>query len=143
MVEVFVFDKQICTTWNDGRAMIGMQDSARTRAIMAPNRRASDPRWGAIGLNESWRFVPVGGPTLFKRVELYDTSGNLIVTGDTSTIDAANLKVNFNNICPTLQAVGVTTYIVKTVYQQFNNPAGEVTSTDTIRVTRNEALNAA
>ena len=142
MVEVFVFDKQICTGWNDGRAMIGMQDSARTRAIMAPGRRASDPRWGSVGMNESWRFVPVGGPTLFKRVELYDTAGTLIVTGDTSSLDIANLRVKFNNICPSIQRVGVTTYIVKTVYAQYNDPSLEVTSTDTIRVTRNAALNA-
>jgi gliding motility-associated-like protein len=142
MVEVFVFDKQICPGWNDGRAMIGMQDFDRTRGIMAPGRRASDPRWGTPGMNESWRFVPVGGPTLFKRVELYDTSGNLIVTGDTSSIDVANLRVNFNNVCPSIQRVGITTYIVKTVYTQFNNPAGEFVSTDTIRVTRTAALNA-
>jgi gliding motility-associated-like protein len=141
VIEVFVFGKQICPGWNDGRAMIGIQNFDRNSAVMAPGRRASDPRWGTPGMNESWRFVPVGGTTLFKRVELYDTTGNLVATGDTSSVDAANLRVNFDSICPSTQTVGVTTYIVKTFYAQFNNAVGEFVSTDTIRVTRNAALN--
>ncbi len=142
VVEVFVFGKQICTTWNDGRAMIGMQDTSRTRAIMAPNRRASDPRWGSVGMNESWRFVPISGATLFKRAELYDTSGTLLSTADTSSVDVANLRLNFPSVCPANQAVGVTPYIVKTYYRKYNDPNGEFVSTDTIRVTRTAALNA-
>lgn len=43
IVEVTVFSKQICTSWQAGKAMIGMQDFNRTQSIMAPNRRASDP----------------------------------------------------------------------------------------------------
>jgi len=142
VVEVFVFGKQICTTWNDGRAMIGMQDTSRTRAIMAPGRRASDPRWGTAGMNESWRFVPVAGPTLFKRAELYDTSGTLLSTADTSSVDVANLRLNFPSVCPATQAVGVTIYVVKSFYRKYDDPNGEFVSTDTIRVTRTAALNA-
>jgi gliding motility-associated-like protein len=140
MVEIFLFDKQVCTAWNRGRAIIGLQDSSRTRAIMAPGRQASDTSWGKIGMNESWRFTPVTGPTLFKKVELYDTEGNLLATGDTSSINTANFRVRFD-VCPAYQKPGTTTYIVKTIYQHFNNPTKEVTATDTMRVSRTSVFN--
>lgn len=95
MVEVFIFDMQNCLSWNEGRSMVGMQDFTRTRSIKWHlGKPATDAPWGRIGMNESWRFVPIGGPTLFKRVELFDTSGNFLATGDTSFLDSASLKVN-------------------------------------------------
>ncbi len=142
IIEVFVFDKQNCLGWNQGRAMIGLQNYNRDQAIMAPGRKASDAPWGQIGLNESWRFVPASGPSLFKRVELYDTSGNLLATGDTSSINASKFRVNFNNVCPATVTAGVTTYIIKSVYAQFNNPAVEIFGIDTFRVTRGTQLSA-
>lgn len=145
IVEVFVFDKEICTSWNNGKAMIGMQNFARNQGIMAPGRRASDPAWGSVGMNESWRFVPATGASLLKRVELYDTLGNLIANGDTSSINLTNLRASFDSICPPPALPGVTTpliYIVKTVYQKFDDPNAEVTGTDTIRVYRPVSLDA-
>jgi gliding motility-associated-like protein len=141
VIEVFVFDKQICTGWNEGRAMIGLQNYARDQAIMAPGRKASDAPWGAPNMNESWRFVPSSGPTLFKRVELYDMSGNLVATGDTTSINNVNLGVTFNNVCPPAGAGSVIKYMVKSVYAQFDNPAAEVFGIDTIVVNRNAGFN--
>jgi len=64
IIEVTIFSKQICFAWQGGKAMIGMQDFNRTNSIMVPNRRALDPAWGSIGMNESCRFVPSRGPSL-------------------------------------------------------------------------------
>lgn len=136
IVEVFIYEMQNCLTWNEGRAMVGMQDMTRTQAIMAPGRKASDAPWGALNMNESWRFVPSAGPTLFKKVELFDLNGNLIAVGDTSSINASTLAVNFNNICSSQAAGGTTTYVVKSTYTQFGNPNAEEYGTDTINVTR-------
>ena len=62
VVEVFITSKQICTGWNNGKTMIGMQNYNRNQAIMAPGRKISDPAWGTVTMNESWRFVPAAGP---------------------------------------------------------------------------------
>lgn len=135
VVEVFIFDIQNCPTWNQGRAMVGMQDFNRTRAIMAPGRAATDNSWGRIGMNESWRFVPIGGPTLFKRVELFDTSGNFLATGDTSFLDSASLKVNFRNLCALNRLpAGLNTLIIRSTYKKFDDPTSEEVGADTIRI---------
>lgn len=135
VVEVFIFDMQNCLSWNEGRAMVGMQDYSRTRAIMAPGRRASDAPWGRRGMNESWRFVPIGGPTLFKRVELFDTSGNFLATGDTTFLDSASLKVNFRNLCSLNRLpAGLNTLLIRATYQKFDDPTAEEVGADTIQV---------
>ncbi|MEO6404904.1 MAG: gliding motility-associated C-terminal domain-containing protein [Ferruginibacter sp.] len=136
VVEVFVNSVQQCAAWNQGRSMIGMQDFNRSTGIMAPGRAASSPPWGTVNMNESWRFIPAAGPTLYRKVELYDLSGNLVATGDTTSIGNNTFEVNFQNICPS----GTTTYVIKSTYQQFNSPGQFVYGTDTIRVVRSNSI---
>lgn len=131
LVEVHIFDKEICTSWNEGRAMVGMQNFDQDNGIMAPGRAASDDPWGAIGMNESWRFTPSDGPSLFKRVELYNSAGVLVSTGDTSSAANNNLAVNFPNVC-----IPAGVYVVKSTYKNINDPLTEVYGYDTINVIR-------
>jgi len=134
IIEVAIFSKQICTGWNEGRAMIGIQDHTRTQGMMAPNRRATDPPWGSIGMNESWRFIPNSGPTLFKRVELLDAGGTILSTGTTVPAGPGQLEASFPAICPPLGAV--TPYIIRSVYAKIDDPLTEIYGLDTIRVSR-------
>jgi len=138
IVEVFIYSKQICMGWNQGRAMVGMQNFARNQAVLVNGRRATDPPWGTIGMNETWRFVPAGGPSLFKRVELYNLGGALLSTGTTTTAPNGNLDASFPNVC---SPVGITSYVVKSVYQKNDDPATEVFGLDTIRVNVNNVSN--
>ena len=137
IAEVFITSKQICTQWNNGKAMVGMQNYNRDAAIMAPGRKVSDPAWGSINMNESWRFTPAAGPTLYRKVELFDLAGTLVSTGDTLSIGNNTFEVSFPNVCPTT----TTTYVIKSTYQDISNPAGFVYGTDTIRVVRPNAIN--
>lgn len=135
IIEVTLFSKQICPTWNGGRAIVGIQDWSMTKGMMAPGRAAfANPPWGAVGMNESWRFVPDGGASLFKRVELYDNAGTLIMPGSISSLGNGRLEATFPNFCPA--AGGTNTYIIKSVYQKIDDPAVEIFGTDTVRVTR-------
>lgn len=139
IVEVTIFDKQICAGWNQGRAMVGMQDFNRTTGIMVPGRQATDPPWGSIGMNESWRFTPAGGTSLFKRVELYDISlTTLIATGTTTPLPTGCLEASFSNICA--PAGAVTSYIVKSVYEKIDDPTVEIFGLDTVRINRANPL---
>lgn len=137
VVEVDIVDKQICTTWNDGRAMVGMQDFTQTKAIMAPGRKASDPQWRGIGMNEVWRFVPKDGPTLYRKVELLDNAGALLATGDTTRIDANTFEASFPNVCP---PAGASVVVLKITYQKIDDPTQTIYALDTIRVNRTAAL---
>jgi len=137
IVEVFVQSKQICNSWNSGKAIIGMQDITRTKWIMAPNRAASSPPWGTVDMNESWRLTPTGGASLFKRVELFDLNGNLITTGTTTNLGNDILEASFPNVCPTTSPA---TYIVKSTYQKIDDPTVDIYGTDTVTVSRDNSL---
>ncbi|HMU47816.1 MAG TPA: gliding motility-associated C-terminal domain-containing protein [Chitinophagaceae bacterium] len=135
IVEVTIFSKQICIGWNSGRAIVGIQDFNRTQGMMAPGRAAlANPPWGTVGMNESWRFVPNSGPSLFKRVELYDLSGTLISTGTTTNLGNGRLEASFPNVCPS--SGGTTTYIVRSVYEKIDDPTVEIFGNDTVNVIR-------
>ncbi len=138
VIEVFVQSAQICPGWNSGRKMIGLQNANQNKGIMAPGRTATGPNWGTVNMNESWRFVPAVGPTLYRGVELYDLNGNLVAVGDTVNVGNNTFEVSFPNVCPS----GNTTYIVKSKYAQFNNPNLFVYGTDTVNVLSNNPLSA-
>jgi gliding motility-associated-like protein len=138
IIEVLVFGKQVCSGWNDGRSMIGIQNFAKNQALMVNGRRATDAPWGTPGMNEAYRFVPAAGVSLFKRVELYDISGNLLTTGTVANLANGQLEASFPNVCP---PVGLTTpYIVRSVYSKFDNPAVEIFGTDTINITKGASV---
>lgn len=134
IIEVKIFDKQICTGWNQGKAMVGIQNFPRTTAFIAPGRRMNDVPWGSVGMNENWRFVPNGGASLFKRVELLDIGGNIISTGTTAQVGPGLLEASFPNTC--VSNTGTTTFIIRSVYQKIDDPAVEVFGTDTVNVLR-------
>lgn len=138
IIEVTILSKQPCTSWNSGRGMVGIQDFTRTQAMMAPNRAGLDPPWGTVGMNESWRFVPNGGPSLFKRVELLDIGGSMIATGTASPAGNGLLQASFPNICA--PAGATTSYIVRSVYQKIDDPSVEIFGLDTVRVNRAAGL---
>lgn len=140
IVEVKIFDKQICGGWNNGKAMVGMQDITKTLGLTAPGRRMSDPPWGTVGMNETWRFVPDAGNSLLKRVELTDLGGAIISTGTTAPLSPGTLDVSFANVCP--PAGAVTSYVVRSVYEKIDDPAVEIFGLDTIRVDRQNPLSA-
>lgn len=138
IIDVNIFDKQICAGWNQGRAMVGVQNFAQNVGVMAPGRKASDPPWGSIGMNESWRFIPIGGTPLFRRVELYDMSGNLVTTGTSVDLGNGDREASFPNICP---PAGTTTrYVVKAFYDKIDDPTQEIFALDTIGVDRAQSL---
>lgn len=136
IVEVLIYDMQICSDWNEGRAMVGMQNYNRDQGIMAPGRRASDNAWGSPNMYETWRFVPSSGASLFRRAELVDLTGNIVSTGTITNLNNGQLRVDFPNICG---PAGTTTYIARSVYTKIDNPAVEVYGSDTIHVIRNNS----
>ncbi len=131
VIEVSVKDKQICPDWNEGKAMIGMQNYNRTKAVMPPGRTATSPPWGSVGMNETWRFIPSNGVSLFLRSELYNLNRQLIATGDTTSVDSIRYGITFNNVCSTSTT---DTLVVKSAYISSVDLITEMYLTDTIIV---------
>lgn len=99
VIEVYVKEKNVCATWNDGNAVVGIQNAAGNAAIVAPNRNSTDTNWTVT--NEAWRFTPTGTSlTTLKWYQGNGTSGPLL--GTTGTI----------NVCPTQ----TTTYTAEVTY---------------------------
>lgn len=138
IIDVNIYDMQICPTWNQGRAMVGVQNFTRDVGVMVPGRRASDPPWGAVGMNEKYRFVPVSGTPLFRRVELYDMSGNLVSTGTTVPLATGDRDVSFPNIC--VPAGSATQFVIKAFYDKIDDPTTEIYGLDTVTVNRTQGL---
>lgn len=60
-IDVYVEKKELCTGWNGGRAIIGIQNPNNSaEAYVAPGRNSS-PTW-QVSTPEGWRFNPNGAP---------------------------------------------------------------------------------
>ncbi len=113
VVEVYVQDRPSGCTWNDGNAVLGIQNQNGTLGYTAPGRNTGD--WAAS--NEAWRFTPNGTSNV--AFSWLDSAGTVIGTDPTI------------NVCPTDQS---TTYTAQAVYTNCNGDV--VTETDDVTVTR-------
>ncbi|MDI9310487.1 MAG: GEVED domain-containing protein [Limnohabitans sp.] len=99
IIEVYIKEKNICSTWNDGNSIVGIQNVGATTATVAPGRNALSPDWQAT--NEAWRFVPSGGSiTSIKWYQGPGTTGPVVGTTDVI------------NVCPST----TTTYTAEVTY---------------------------
>ncbi|MDN3722911.1 gliding motility-associated C-terminal domain-containing protein [Aequorivita sp. SDUM287046] len=113
VVEVYVQDRPNGCSWNDGNAVLGIQNQNGTLGYTAPGRNTGD--WSAS--NEAWRFTPNGVSNV--AFSWLDASGTVIGTDPTI------------NVCPTDQS---TTYTAQAVYTNCNGDV--VTETDEVTVTQ-------
>ncbi|MQP25539.1 hypothetical protein GFJ94_10730 [Flavobacterium sp. LMO8] len=126
IIEVYIQKKNVTTyagfgsepMWNDGNAVIGIQNSTGTLASVPPGRNVLDPNWSTT--NEAWRFVPNG--TSIASIVWHEGSGTAgPVVGSTPTI----------NVCPT----STTTYTAEITYTLCDGST--IVETDETTVTIN------
>lgn len=96
-IDVYVESKPLCSGWNGGRAIVGIQDPAGNLGITAPNRNSA-PTW-TVTTPEAWRFKPAGNPLY--TIEWFQGATSL---GTNDTI----------SVCPASQ----TTYTAQFTYTQ-------------------------
>jgi len=80
-IDIHVLSKPTCTSWNGGRAVIGLQNVDDTAATTPPGRNTGV--W-TVTQEESWRFSPSGVPNY--ALQWVDPAGNVIGTEDTVTV---------------------------------------------------------
>ncbi|MDI1316567.1 hypothetical protein [Flavobacterium sp.] len=107
IIEVYIKEKNICATWNDGNAIIGVQNTTGTAAVVAPSRNGLDTNWTvANGTGEAWRFTP-NGPSVNPTVQWYQGT---VATGTPIAAPAGTADVI--NVCPS----ATTTYTAEVTY---------------------------
>ncbi|MBP8042183.1 MAG: gliding motility-associated C-terminal domain-containing protein [Bacteroidales bacterium] len=93
VIDVYINSKPLCSSWNGGNAVVGIQNMAQTVGYAAPGRNSG--QW--TGTNEAWRFTPVGT----SYVEVYWFENGVAIGQGTSI-----------NVCPTAN----TTYTARASY---------------------------
>ncbi|MDG2484365.1 MAG: gliding motility-associated C-terminal domain-containing protein [Flavobacteriaceae bacterium] len=112
-IDVNIIDKPICTEWNDGLAVVGIQNIDDTIAFTPEDRNTSV--WEAS--NESWRFSPSAGEADYV-FEWYD-GDTLVGTEDTITVYPEE----------------TTTYTAAVTYNLCNGETATVTDTVLVEIT--------
>jgi hypothetical protein len=129
IIEVYIKEKKIdnnnVTPWNDGNAIVGLQDATGTLATVAPGRNGLDTNWTAT--NEAWRFTPSGAnvPTSIKWYEGAGTTGPVV--GTTATI----------SVCP----AATTVYTAELTYTLCNGLVYSNTAQTTVTVNTDKTWN--
>ena len=124
VIEIYIKDKSVCSTWNDGNAIVGLQNATGTQAVVAPNRNGLDANWAVT--NEAWRFTPAGPSlTSIKWYQGAGTSGPVV--GTTGTI----------NVCPT----STTVYTAEASYSLCSGTILKTTGQTTVTITTNKVWN--
>ena len=113
VIEMYIQDKPVCSSWNSGNAALGIQNNDGDIAFVPPGRNTSDSPWTTT--NEAWSFTPAGNSTY--EFAWLDSSGNVIGTDPTI------------NVCPDS---GGSTYTARVIYTNCNGDV--VTLTDDVFV---------
>ena len=112
-IDINIIDKPVCTEWNDGLAVVGIQNVDDTIAFTPEERNTGF--WEAT--NESWRFSPSVGEADFV-FEWYD--GDTVI-GTEETI--------------TVYPEETTTYTAAVTYNLCNGETATVTDTVLVEIT--------
>ena len=117
IIDIQLIDKQLCSTWNGGRAVTGLINLAGTSGITAPGRNTS--AWTAF--HEGWRFTRSG----------YTTGDYQFVKcdGNSDGVENFNLQVVQNDLVAN-GAPGLTFYANLTDLQTQSNPISGMTYTN-------------
>jgi PKD repeat protein len=117
VIDVYVEKKQTCNAWNNGNAVIGIQNNNGNQGIAAPGRNTAP--W-TVNVPEAWRFSPAGTPTY----TVTWLQGTQVISN--------NLSVE---VCPNVN----TTYTASVTYTPCagGNP---VTVTDEVTVNVNQGI---
>ncbi|RYZ46205.1 MAG: hypothetical protein EOO14_24845, partial [Chitinophagaceae bacterium] len=126
IVEVYVKDKPVCDSWNEGLAVLGMQNFNRDKATFPEGKNTG--RWGATDMREAYRFTPSAGSSKFKKAELL-LEGAVVGLADTTSDGAGNLQLSFPDICPPTDSAA---YVLRVSYFDCLTQATEVSFTDTV-----------
>ena len=124
-IDINIYDKPTCETWNSGLAVVGVQNIEDTIAFTPPERNTSV--WEAT--DEFWRFTPSLGTNDYV-FEWFDGS-ILVGTEDTVTVSPTETTTYTASITYNL-CTGGTATVTDTVVVEINPNPEPVATSDTV-----------
>jgi gliding motility-associated-like protein len=116
VIDVLVDEKPVCSSWNGGRAVVGIQNKSGTIGVSPPSR--NNGVWTPAAGGELWRFVP-NGEDMEYFLKWYDQDGNLLNSNNDESI--------------TVDPQEETTYTVElTLVDQCNDSTAIITDQVTV-----------
>ncbi|MBL7766426.1 MAG: gliding motility-associated C-terminal domain-containing protein [Chitinophagaceae bacterium] len=102
VIETYIANKPLCSTWNGGQAIHGIENNGGTVAYIVPGRNLPT-QWSAT--NDAWSFTPTGGGS---------GGGTAGVTIDWFDMNGAPLATNVDSlvVCP----AQTTSYVAKATF---------------------------
>jgi len=110
-VDMYIENKPLCSAWNNGAAILGIQNTAYNATVCVPGRNGT--QWTAS--NEGWRFSPSGAPGY-----TFHWSNGAVNLGSTPSI----------SVCPAT----TTTYTATLVNTNCDGQVVTLNSTTTVTV---------
>jgi len=122
IIEVLIEEKVIDDVdafgvWNDGNAIVGLQNIGATQAVVAPCRNSLDDNWATT--NEAWRFTPSGGASIANLQWLVNGTLNATYDGQTSI---------------TVSPSASTTYTAQVTYTLCNSTTLVISDATTVNI---------
>ena len=124
-IDVNIYDKPTCTAWNDGNAVVGVQNVPGTVAFTPPGRNTGV--WDAT--DEFWRFTPSLGDPDFT-IEWFDGTTS-VGTGETVTV-APSVTTTYTAAITYNLCTGGTATITDTVEVGINPTPEPIATESTI-----------
>ncbi|MBN8703731.1 MAG: gliding motility-associated C-terminal domain-containing protein [Bacteroidetes bacterium] len=117
MIDIYIWDKDVCSGWNSGAAVEGIQNAAGTVAFIVPGRN-HPTQWTAT--NDAKRFTPDGTDVAIQYEWRNDTalvSNNAILNVCPCVTDTflAKAKVVINGNCTTTAIITKTVVVTNNV----------------------------
>ncbi len=124
-IDVNVFEKTTCPGWNDGLAVIGVQNVAGNAAFAPPGRNTGV--WEVTADQpESWRFAPAEGTPNYT-FEWLDENGDVVGNTDTITVSPNETTTYTASVTYELCTGGTSTVVDQVV---VTNTGGTPVITD-------------
>ncbi len=160
VIEIYIQQKNVCSAWNGGLAIEGIQDATGANAAVVPGR--NNTQWTAT--NDAWRFTPNGAPnyavswwqgstqistnptinvcppttTNYTAQIIYTLcAGGTLTLEDSATVTVNNsIGLTINNSNPVICGGGSSTLIANstdpTATFQWSSPPGGASSSITV-----------
>jgi gliding motility-associated-like protein len=118
IIEVYIQDKPLCSTWNSGASILGVHNDPANQAVVVAGHNYPT-QWSST--NEAWRWTPAGA--INYTVNWFEVGNPVVIaTTDTVTVCPTSCDKRFAAVATYTNCNGATVTVQDTVLVVGANP---------------------